>query len=158
MFKTGQALPLRQRRTWCPRTSRGGHAAFPRSISHSWTRHRPVHELYSAGNRTWTRTFSVRVQSTTAFSPRQQSCPRTIHVRAQATASIVRDRATAADVHCPQAVRGRELSTSANWLRAQSVRDRGLAKNYPRRYIAVSILPPINFPVHVRIIPAHVLI
>lgn len=158
MFKTGQALPLRERRTWCPRMSRGGHAAFPRNISRLWTRHRPVHGLDSAGNRTRTGTFRVREQSVTAFSPRQQSCPRTIHVRAQATASIVRDRATAMDVNCPQKVHSLEQSTSANWSRTQSVRDRGLARNCPRRCVAVSILPPINFPVHVRILPAHVLI
>lgn len=158
MFKTGHALPLRERRTWCPRMNRGGRAAFPRNINRLWTRHRPVHGPDSAGNRTRTGTFRVREQSVPAFSPRQQSCPRTIHVHAQATASIVRERATAADVNCPQAVRSHEQSTSANWLRTQFVRDRGLVKNYPHRCIAVSILPSIHFPVHVRIIPAHVLI
>ena len=30
MFNTGQALPLRERRTWCPQMSRGGHAEYPR--------------------------------------------------------------------------------------------------------------------------------
>jgi len=158
MFKTGQALPLRQRRTWCPRMSRGGHAAFPRNISRSWTRHRPVHGLDSAGNRTRTGTFRVREQSVTAFSPRTQPCPRTIHVHAQATASIVREHATSTDVNCPQTVRSHKLSTSANWSRTQSVRDRGLVKNYPHRCIIVSILPSISFPVYVQIIPAHVLI
>lgn len=158
MFKTGQALPLRQRRTWCPRMSRGGHANYPRNISHSWTWHWPVHGLDSAGNRTRTGTFHVREQSATAFSPRQQSFPRTIHVHAQASASTVRERAAATDVNCPQTVRSREQSTSANWSRTQFVRDRGLAKNYPHRYIAVSIFPPIHFPIHVQIIPAHVFI
>jgi hypothetical protein len=158
MFKTGHALPLRQRRTWCPRMSRGGHAECPHKMGHSWTWHRPVHWLDSARNRTRTGTFRVREQSVSAFSPRQQSCPRTIHVHAQATASIVRERAAAADVNCPQTVHSHELSTSVNWLRTQSVRRHGLARNYPCRCIAVSILPPINFPVHVRIIPAHVLI
>lgn len=158
MFKTGQALPLRERRTWCPRKSRGKRADYPRNISRSWTRHRPVRGLDSAGNRTRTGTFRVREQSVSAFSPRQQSCPRTIRVHAQATASIVREQAAAADMNCPQTVRSRELSTSANWSPTQSVRDRGLAKIYPRRCIAVSILPPINFPVHILIIPAHVLI
>ena len=158
MFKTVQALPLRERRTWCPRMSRGGHAAFPRNISHSWTRHRPVHGLDSAANKTRTGTFPVREQSVSAFIPRQQSWPRTIHVHAQATALIVREHATAADANCPQSVRSREQSTSANWSRTQFVRDRGLAKNYPHCCIAVSDLPSISFPVHVQIIPAHVLI
>jgi hypothetical protein len=158
MFNAVQALPLRERRTWCPRMSRGGHAKYPRKISRSWTWHWPVHGLDSADDRTRTGTFLVRKQSASAFSPRQQSCPRTIHVHAQATASIVRERASVTDVNCPQTVRSREQSTFANWSRTQFVRDRGLAKNYLHRCIALSILPSINFPVHVRIIPAHVLI
>ena len=158
MFNTGQAKPLRERRTWCPRMSRGGSADCPRNISRSRTWHRPVHGLDSAGNRTRTGTFHVREQSVSAFSPRQQSRPRTIHVHAQATASFVREQAAAMDADCPQTVRSRELSTSANWSRPQSVRERGLAKSCPPRRIAVSILPPIHFLVHVRIIPSHVLI
>ena len=158
MFKTRHALPLRKRRTWCPRMSRGGHAEYPRKINRSWTWHRPVHGLDSAGDRTRTRTFRVREQAAYAFSPHQQSWPRTIRVHAQATASIVREHAAATDVNCPQTVRSREQSTSANWSWTQTVRDRGLAKNYPHRCIVVSILPSIKFQVHVRIIPAHVLI
>ena len=158
MFNAVQALPLRKRRTWCPRMSRGGNAAFPRNISLSWTRHRPVHGLDSAGVRTRTGTFRVREQSVSAFSPRQQSWPRTIHVHAQATASIVRQQPTVADENCPQTVRSREQSTSPNWSRTRFVRDRGPAKNHLHRCIAVSILPTINFPVHVRLIPPYVLI
>jgi hypothetical protein len=93
-----------------------------------------------------------------AFSPRQQSWPRTIHVHAQAAASIVREQATAADVNWPQTIRSRDQSTSANWLRTRFVRDREPAKNHPRRYIAVSFIPATNFLIHVRIISAYVLI
>ena len=158
MFKTGHALPLHKRRTWCPRMSRGRYAAFPRNISHSWTRQWPVHGLDSAGVRTRTGTFRVREPSASAFSPHQQSWPRTIHVHGQATSSIVRQQATVADENCPQTVRSREQSTSPNWSRTRFVRDRGPAKNHLHRCIAVSIPPSINFPVHVRIIPAYVLI
>lgn len=158
IFNIGQALPLRERRLWCPRIGRGGHAEFPRNITHFWTWNRPVHGLDSAGNRTRTETFRVREQFVSAFSPRQQSCPRIIHVHAQATALIVRERAAAMDVNCPQTVRSREQSTSANWLRTQSVRKRGLAKIYPRRCIVVYMSPPINFQVRIRITPAYVLI
>ena len=158
MFKTGHALPLRWRRTWGPRMSRGGRANCPRNLGRSWTWHRPVHGLDSAGNRMWPGTFRDRAQSVSAFSPRQPSCPQIIHVRAQATASIVREHATAMDADCPQTVRSREPSASANWSRPRFVRDRGQAKYYPCRCIAVSIFPAINFPVHVRIIPSHVLI
>jgi hypothetical protein len=158
MFRTRHALPLRKRRTWCPRMSRGKYTAFPRNISHLWTRHRPVHGFDSAGNRTRTRTFRVREQSASAFIPRQQSWPRTIHVHAQATDSIVRHQATVADENCPQTVRSREPSMSPNWSRTRFVRDRGPVKNYLHCCIAVSILPSISFPVNVRIIPAYVLI
>ena len=158
MFNTGQALPLRERRTWCPRMCRGGHAGFPREFNRSWTWHWPVHGPDSAEDRTRTGTFRVREQSVSAFSPRQQSWPRTIHVHAQAAASIVREQATATDVDCPQTVRSHDQFTSANWSRTRFVRDRGPAKNHPRRCIAVSILPPIHFPIHVQIFPAHVLI
>ena len=158
MFNTGQALPLRERRTWCPRMSRGGHAEYPRKINRSWTWHWPVHGLDSAGDWTRTGTFRVRKQSGSAFSPRQQSWPRTIHVHTQATDSIVRHQATLADENCPQTVRSREQSMSPNWSRTRFVRDRGPAKNYLPRCIAVSILPQVHFPFHVRIIPAYVLI
>jgi hypothetical protein len=158
MFNTGQALPLRERRTWCPRMSRGGHAEYPRKTIRSWTRYWPVHGLDSAGDGTRTGTFHVREQAVSAFSPRQQSCPRTIHVHAQATASIVREQATAAYVDCPRTVRSRDQSTSVNWSRTRFIRDRGSAKNHPCRCIAVSILPSIHFPIRVQIIPAHVLI
>jgi hypothetical protein len=158
MFKTGHALPLRKRRTWCPRMSRSMHAEYPRKINRSGTWHWPVHGLDSAGDRTRTGTFRVRKQSASAFSPRQQSWPRTIHVHVQATTSIVREQATVVDVNCPQTVRSREQSTSPSWSRTRFVRVHGPAKNRLHRCIAVSILPSINFQVHVRIIPAYVLI
>ena len=158
MFKTGHALPLRKRRTWCPRMSRGGYAEYPRKINRSWTWHWPVHGLDSAEVRARTGTFRVRKQSASAFSPRQQSWLLAIHVHGQATASIVHEKATVADVNCPHTVRSREQSTSPNWSRTRFVRDRGQAKNHLHRCIAVSILPSINFPVHVRIIPAYDLI
>ena len=152
MFNTGQALPPRERRTWCPRMSRGGHAGFPRNIKRSWTWHWPVHGLDSAGDRTRTGTFRVREQSASAFSPRQQSWPRTIHVHAQATASIVREQATATGVDCPQKVRNREQSTFVNWSRTQFVRDRGPATIDPRPRIVVSAWVTANFPVFIQII------
>jgi hypothetical protein len=157
-FNAVQALPLRKRRTWCPRMNRGRNAEYPRKINRSWTWHWPVHGLDPAGDRTRTGTFRVREQTANAFSPQQQSWPRTIHVHGQATASIVRHQATVAVENCPQTVRSREQSMSPNWSRTRFVRDGGPAKNRLHRCIAVSILPSINFPVHVRIIPAYVLI
>jgi hypothetical protein len=155
MFKTGHALPLVVTRILRPRSSRGESADCPREVCGLWPQTRQIRDLDSGGDRPRTGTIHVHELSVSAFSPRQQSRPRTIHVRAQATASIVREQAAAVDADCPQTVRSHELSTTANWSRTQSVREHGLANSRPHRRIAVSILPPIHFPIHVRIIPSH---
>jgi hypothetical protein len=158
MFKTGHALPLVDTRFLRPRSSRGESADCPREVCGSWPRTRQIRDLDSGGDRPRTATIRVPELSVSAFSPRPQSRPRTIHVRAQATALIVREQAAAMDADCPQTVRSRELSTTANWSSSQSVHEHRLAKNCPRSCIAVSIFPPIHFPVYVRIIPSHDLI
>ena len=158
MFKTGHALPLAGARLLCPRDSRGEHAEYPREVGGSWPRARQIRDLDSAASRTRTQTVRVREQSMSAFSPRKQARPRTVRVLGNATASIVREPAAATDSNCPQPVRSRELSTSPNWSWAQSVREHGPATNCPRRRITVSILPPIIFPVHIRITPAYDLV
>ena len=155
MFKTGHALPLAGARLLRPRSSRGGHAENPHEVSGAWPRARQIRDLDSAENRTRTQTVRVRELSVSAFSPRKQTRPRTGHVLGNAAASTVREPAAATATHCPQTVRSRELSTSANWSRAQSVREPDPTTRCPRRCIAVSILPPINFMVHIRITPAY---
>ncbi len=158
MFKTGHALPLAGARLLRPRVSRGGHAEFPREVSGSWPRARQIRDLGSAGNRARTQTVRVREQSMSAFSPRTQPRPRTGRDLGHAAASTVREPAVVTDSHCPQIVRSRELSASPNSARPRTVHERGQAKNCPRRCIAVSILPPIIFPVHIRITPAYDLV
>lgn len=155
MFKTGHALPLAGARLLRPRGSRGGSAEHPREVSGAWPRTWQIHDRDSVGERTCPRTVHVHEQSGSAFSPRTQARPRTGRVLGGATASAVRESAAATDSNCPQKVRSLELSASANWSRAQSVREHGPATNYPRRCIAVSILPPIHFPVHIQTIPAY---
>lgn len=158
MFKTGHALPLAGARLLRPQSNRGERAERPREMSGSWPRARQIRDRDSVKNRTRTQTVRVREQSVSAFSPRKQASPRTGRVLGNAAASIVREPAAAADSHCPQTVRNRELSTFANWSRAQSVREHGPATNCPRRCIAVSILSPISFPVRIQINPAYVLV
>ena len=158
MFKTGHALPLAGARLLRPRNSRGEHAEHPREMSGSWPRARQIRDLDSAVNRARTQTVRVREQSVSAFSPRKQARPRTDRILGNAADSTVRESAATTDSIYPQTDRNRELSTSPNWSRAQSVRERGAATNCPRRCIAVSILPPIIFPVHIRITPAYDLI
>lgn len=158
IFKTGHALPLVGARLLRPRSSRGEHAEHPREVSGSWPRTRQIHDRDSVGNRTRTQTVRVREQSMSAFSPRPQSRPRTGCVLGNAATATAREPAAVTDANCPQTVRSRELSMSANWSRAQSFREHGLASNYPRHCIAVSILPPITFPVCIQPIPTYDLV
>ena len=158
MFKTGHALPLAGARLLRPRSSRGEHAGHPREVSGSWPRARQIRDHDSVAERPCPRTVHVLELSMSAFSPRKQARPRTVPVLGNAAASTVREPAAATDSNCPQPVRSRELSTSPNWSRAQSVREHGPATNCPLRCIAVSILPPIIFPVHIRITPAYDLV
>ena len=155
MFKTGHALPLAGARLLRPRMSRGEHAEHPRNVSSTWPQTRQIHDRKSVGERTCPRTVQVHGQSMSAFSPRNQACPRTGRVPGNATASIVRAPAAVTDSNCPQTVRIRELFASANWQRPRTVREPRLAKNCPHHRIAVSILPPISFPVHIQTIPAY---
>lgn len=158
MFKTGHALPLAGARLRRPRGSRGEGAEHPHEVSGSWPRARQIRDHASAENRKRAQAVRVREQSMSAFSPRKQARPRKGRVLGNAAASTVRESAAATDSNCPQTVRSLELSMSANWSRAQFVRERGPATNCPCRCIAVSILPPIIFPVHIRITPAYDLI
>ena len=158
MFKTGHALPIAGTRLLRPRSNRGEHAEHTREVSGSWPQARQIHDLDSAGNRTRTQTIRVREQSVSAFSPRKQARPRTGRVLGNAADSAVRESAAATDSNYPQTVRSRELSTSANSARPRTVREPRLANNCPHHRIAVSIFPPINFPVRIQTIPAYDLV
>ena len=158
MFNTGHALPLAGARLLRPRGNRGEHAEYPCEVSGSWPRARQIRNHDSAENKTRTQTVRVREQSVSAFSPRKQARPRIGRVLGKAAASTVREPAAATATHCPQTVRSRKLSTSANSQSARTVREHGLAKNYPHHRIAVSISPPINFRVRIQTIPAYDLI
>jgi hypothetical protein len=158
MFKTGHALPLVVTRILRPRRSRGVSANCSREVCGLWPRTRQLRELDSAGNRTRTGISHVPGQSVSAFNPRQQSRLRTVHIRARATASFVREQAIKTDAQRPQSVRSREQFTAANSPRTRTVHERGLAMNWPCRCLAVSMPPPVYFPVHVRIIPSNALV
>lgn len=158
MFKTGHALPLNFVRILRPRSSRGVSADYPRDGCGSWPRTRQIHDLDSVKNRPRTQSIQVHELSVSAFSSRQQSCPRTIHVRAQATASIIREQAAATDAECLRSVRSRGLSRTENLFRTQSVRELGPATSCPRHRLKVSILSRIQFPIHIHINSSHDLV
>ena len=155
MFKTGQALLLPGGRSWSPRHGRETGAEQPRKVTGSWPQTRHFHDIELIQDRTQACVGHVREQSVIAFSPRHESHPRTIRVRAQATASIVSEQAAAAVVNQPQTGRSREQSSSANWSQTQFVRDRGPAKNNTRRCIGISAWASANSPVFIQIISPY---
>jgi hypothetical protein len=116
---------------------------------------RLIRELEQSPSGTRKRIVRIHKQSASAFIPRQQARPQTVRGLAQAMASIIRERATAANLNCPQTVRSREQSTFANWSRTQFVRDRGLATIDPRPRIVVSAWVTANFPVFIQIISPY---
>jgi hypothetical protein len=158
MFKTGQALLLPGGRSWSPRHGRETGAEQPRNFTGSWSQTRHFHESEPGQDRTQLRIGHVREQSVIAFSPRQQSRPRTVRVRAQATASIVREKAEAADVNPPQTIRSLKQSSPTNWSQTRFVRNRGPATIDPRPRIVVSAWVTANFlvPIHIILPYEHV--
>src|SRR5579862_9193525 len=74
---------------------------------------RQFREREQAQGRTRTPIIHVRVQSTNAFSPHAKTRQQTGRIRDHASVSTVCDQASAADTHCPPAVRSFELPTSA---------------------------------------------
>jgi hypothetical protein len=155
MFKTGQALLLPGGRFWSPRPGREAGAEQPRNATGSWLQTRHFRDIEPVQDRTQPRIGHVHDQSLIPFKPRHESHPRTIRVRAQATASIVSEQAGAADVNQPQTGRSREQTSSANWSQTQFVRDRGPAKSNTRRCIGVSAWASANFPVFIHIISPY---
>ena len=156
MFKTGQALLLRQRRILRPRSSRGEGAEQPRNVIDLWPQTRQFHKRGQAQDRAQTQTVRIHEQSVSVFSPRQQARQQTVRIRELATASTVRKQAFARNARYPQTVRSLELSTSATTSLTGIVHEPRQSKNHPRRCIAVSDSPLTSFPVHIRIIPVYV--
>lgn len=155
MFKSGQALLLPGGRSSRPRHGREAGAEQPRNVTRSWPQTRHFHDIEPVQDRTQPRVSHVHDQSLIPFSPRHESRPRTVRVRAQATASFVREQAAAAVVNRPQIGRSREKSSSTNWSQTRFVRDRGPAKTDPRRRIAVTAWASANFPVFIQIISPY---
>ena len=155
MFKSGQALLLSMLRFSWPRISRGIGAKRHRNRRCSWPQTRPGHGHDPVQCRTRTQTVRFREQSTAVDSPRPRSWPQTVRKHGLATDSIVPKPATVAVADCPQSVRSRGPSTTANWPRTRFVRSRRPAINYPRRSIASSAWASANFPVQIQIIPFY---
>jgi hypothetical protein len=64
----------------------------------------------------YVQSISVRGQSASAFSPRQQTQQRTVCIRERATVYTGREQYLQTDTNCPKTNRSLELSTSAIWV------------------------------------------
>ena len=158
MFKTGQALPLVFTRILRPRIGRGDYPRQPRDIHRSGPRTRQIREFEQSPIRTHTHTIRVREQSVSARSPRPQTRSHTGHNHELITASQVREQAFAAAKRCPQAVRNREPSMSANSSQTRIVCGPQQAGDCPHWRILVSMQFPTRFPVRIGINFSYVLI
>ena len=158
MFRTGQALPLPFGTFLRPRIGRVVRAERARNIGGSWPQTRQFHEHGQAQCRTWSRIIRVHEQSTSVFCPHPRIRQQTVHIRELSTTFTGRNRELAVALQCPQSVRRQECSTPMNLPQTGIDRAFQQATNRPRHRIAVSILPPTSFPVHIQIIPTYVLI
>lgn len=100
----------------------------------------------------------VRKQSANTASPCAKTRQQTVRIRDQATTSTGCDRESVADTNCPQTVRSLALSTTEISPLTNIGREPRLAECFPSRRIAVDILPPTNFPVHIRHVSPYVLL
>jgi hypothetical protein len=155
MFNTGHALLLPGGRFLSPRHGREVGAKQSRKITGSWPQTRHFQENELVQDRAQPRVSHVRERSVTAFNLRQQSRSQTVRGLARATASIIRERAAAANPNCPQRGRSREQSTFANGSRTQFVRDPGPATIDPHFRIVVSAWVTAGFPVFIQIISRY---
>ena len=154
LFHT-QALLLSMLRFSWPRISRGRDAERLRNMDCSWPQTRPGHGHDPVQCRPRTQTVRVHKQSASASCPRQQSRSQTVRKHGLATDSIGPEQAKATVMDCPQPVRSRELSTSANSPRTRFVRSRRPAENCTRSGIASTTSSPASFPIHIQPIPFY---
>lgn len=157
-FNTGQALPLVATRILRPRMSRGKSAEQPRNISGSRPLQQPVREPGLAKHRLHPRVVHVREQSAIAFCPRPQTRQGTVLGHGQASASAIREQATAAPRTQPPSVHNLGGSTSATTPLTRTFHGSHLATGSSTQRIRVSVPPPTQFPVHIHFIPAYGLI
>jgi hypothetical protein len=127
-------------------------------MKHTQPQTRQIRAPEQAQNRPQPQPVHVREQSSSAFSPRHQARQQTVRVRDDATISVGCHEAATAETTCPQTDRSPELSTSTASFLNNIGREPEQAKKCPSRRITVSMSPPTSFPVHIRNIPAHVLI
>lgn len=154
MFKTGQALLLRQRRFLRPRSGRGLDAECPRHSPASRPWRCPVRDRVQSENSPQPRHDRVRVQSVTVVSPRPQPRPQSVHVRDRGRAANIRVQPLSVNNPCPCPGRSRAQSMTASSPSSWTVCDRVESGQYPGHGCIASALRTIHlqiFSTYVRI-------
>jgi hypothetical protein len=152
MFKTGQALLLRQRRMLRSRSGRGLDAECPR---HSPARRPwpcPVRNRVQSANSPCPRPDHARSQAVSVSSPRPQPRPPSVHVRDRVRAANVRIQPVSANYPCPRPVRSGAQSMTVSSPCSWTVRNRVESAKCPRHGCITSALRTI----HLQTLSAHV--
>ena len=144
MFKTGQALLLRQRRFLRPQNGRGLNAECPRHSPARQPWQCPVRDRVQSENSPHPRHDRIRVQSVTVFSPRPQPRPQSVHVRDRIRAANVRVQPLSVNNPWLRPVRSRAQSMTASNPCSWKVRDRVESGKYPGHGCIASALRTIH--------------
>lgn len=152
MFKTGQALLLRQRRILRPRSGRALDAECPRHRPANGPRPCPVRNRVQAKNSPQPRHDRVHVQSVTIYWPCPHSRPQPVHIRDRVQAANVRTQPVSMKNPCPCPGRSRIQSMTASRPRSWTVRDRVESGKCPGHGCIASALRTI----HLQTLSAHV--
>ncbi len=152
MFKTGQALLLRQRRILRPRSSRDLDAGCPRHCPARWPWPCPVRDRVQSENSPQPRHARGRVQSVTVSWPCPHPRPQPVLVRDRVRAANVRTQPITVNYPCPRPVHSRAQSVPVFSSRLWTVRDRVESAQCPGHGCIASALRTI----HLQTLSAHV--
>ena len=152
MFKTGQALLLRQRRFLRPRSGRGLDAECPRHRPACWPWPCPVRDRVQSETSPHPCHARGRVQSVTVSWPCPHPRPQSVHVRDRVRAANVRVQPVSVNNPCPRPVRIRAQSMTVSSPCSWTVRDRAESVKCPGHGCIASALRTI----HLHILSAYV--
>ena len=152
MFKTGQALLLRQRRVLRPRNGRGLDAKFPRYRPASRSCPWPVRDRVQTEASPHPRRDRGRVQSVTMSWPCPHPHPQSVHIHDRVRVANVRDQSMSANYPCPRPAHSRAQSVAVSSPWSWPVRDRAESAKCPGHDCIASAPQTI----HLHILSAYV--
>ena len=152
MFKTGQALLLRQRRILRPPSGHSLDAGCPRHSPASRPWPCPVRNRVQSEDSPHPRHDRGRVQSVTISWPCPHPRPQPVHVRVRVRAANVRTKPVSMNNPCPRPVRSRAQSMTVSSPCSWTVRDRVESATCPGHGCIASALRTI----HLQTLSAHV--